>query len=248
MMELDETHDPALESWVESANDPATDFPIQNLPFGRFRRPEDADWSIGVAIGDQVLGLRRAGLIDHDDMNLLMQFPEPRRALRQACLTDCARKREAGAVQPGSPQTSVQWVCRATSVHTRIYPAFITPPRGKLFRRQPVAAQLQVGADRISRAGVVDPGERPRVQPPGRLTKAQTTRSERRAVAPSRLRTEVVSSSRGRTHTASRSMGSPSTCSGWHCSTTERAGHPGVEYQLLGPFCRKLATRYRRGS
>src|SRR5512134_2971582 len=83
-MEFDETHDPTLESWVESANDPATDFPIQNLPFGRFRRPEDADWSIGVAIGDQVLGLRRAGLIDHDDMNLLMQLaPGPRRALRQ---------------------------------------------------------------------------------------------------------------------------------------------------------------------
>ena len=34
---LDETHDCALTSWVESANDPATDFPIQNLPFGRFR-------------------------------------------------------------------------------------------------------------------------------------------------------------------------------------------------------------------
>lgn len=29
---IDETHDPKLESWVESANDPKTDFPIQNLP------------------------------------------------------------------------------------------------------------------------------------------------------------------------------------------------------------------------
>lgn len=29
---IDETHDPKLESWVESANDPNTDFPIQNLP------------------------------------------------------------------------------------------------------------------------------------------------------------------------------------------------------------------------
>ena len=33
---IDATHDPALVSWVESANDPATDFPIQNLPFGVF--------------------------------------------------------------------------------------------------------------------------------------------------------------------------------------------------------------------
>ena len=30
--------DPTLLSWVTSANDPASDFPLQNLPFGRFRR------------------------------------------------------------------------------------------------------------------------------------------------------------------------------------------------------------------
>ena len=33
----DATHDPALASWVESANVPDCDFPIQNLPLGRFR-------------------------------------------------------------------------------------------------------------------------------------------------------------------------------------------------------------------
>jgi fumarylacetoacetase len=60
MSPMDDTHDPDLESWVESANDPATDFPLQNLPFGRLRRPTDSDWRIGVAIGDQVLDLRRA--------------------------------------------------------------------------------------------------------------------------------------------------------------------------------------------
>jgi fumarylacetoacetase len=56
----DATHDPALKSWVESANaDP--DFPIQNLPYGRFRRLKtDEPWRIGVAIGDQVLDLRLA--------------------------------------------------------------------------------------------------------------------------------------------------------------------------------------------
>ena len=35
-MALDETHDPALRSFVASANDPDTDFPIQNLPLGAF--------------------------------------------------------------------------------------------------------------------------------------------------------------------------------------------------------------------
>jgi len=60
---LDATHDPALVSWVESANAADTDFPVQNLPFGRFRRkgagPEQA-LRVGVAIGDQVLDLRLA--------------------------------------------------------------------------------------------------------------------------------------------------------------------------------------------
>ena len=42
-----------LQSWVESANDPVSDFPIQNLPFGRFRLEAHDQWRIGVAIGDQ---------------------------------------------------------------------------------------------------------------------------------------------------------------------------------------------------
>lgn len=52
---LNETHDPRLTSWVESANDPNTDFPIQNLPLGVFALGEDEMPCIGVAIGDQVL-------------------------------------------------------------------------------------------------------------------------------------------------------------------------------------------------
>jgi fumarylacetoacetase len=84
MDRLDDTLDPALQSWVDSANDPRTDFPIQNLPFGRFRVAGEA-WRIGVAIGDQVLDLQAAGLIDHADMNRLMQQgASARRALRQA--------------------------------------------------------------------------------------------------------------------------------------------------------------------
>jgi fumarylacetoacetase len=64
---LNETHDPKLKSWVESANDPATDFPIQNLPFGVYRgRGESQNWGeVCVAIGDQVVNLNfgiQAGL------------------------------------------------------------------------------------------------------------------------------------------------------------------------------------------
>ena len=48
---------PATRSWVATANDPATDFPIQNLPFGVFRTGGAA--AICVAIGDRILDLRR---------------------------------------------------------------------------------------------------------------------------------------------------------------------------------------------
>ena len=73
MYAIDATHDPKRRSWVESANVQGTDFPIQNLPFGRYRPAgSHAAFRIGVAIGDQVLDLRATGLISSDDMNRLM--------------------------------------------------------------------------------------------------------------------------------------------------------------------------------
>jgi fumarylacetoacetase len=42
-----------MQSWVESANDPACDFPLENLPFGSFESGGNA--RLGVAIGDGVL-------------------------------------------------------------------------------------------------------------------------------------------------------------------------------------------------
>ncbi|QEE27539.1 fumarylacetoacetase [Terriglobus albidus] len=45
----------ASRSWISSANDPESDFPIQNLPYGVFLYRETAH--IGVAIGDQILDL-----------------------------------------------------------------------------------------------------------------------------------------------------------------------------------------------
>ncbi|TGN99193.1 fumarylacetoacetase [Burkholderia sp. USMB20] len=85
MTHVDHTHDPALRSWVEAANDPTTDFPIQNLPFGRFRRAGEIDWHVGVAIGDQVLDLKRAGLVRTDDIHELMRRPRTeRQVLRDA--------------------------------------------------------------------------------------------------------------------------------------------------------------------
>ena len=58
---LNATHDPALHSWVPSAQAADTDFPIQNLPHGVFRRRgSDEAFRGGVAIGDQILDLALA--------------------------------------------------------------------------------------------------------------------------------------------------------------------------------------------
>ncbi len=98
MNALDATHDPALQSWVASANAPDSDFPVQNLPYGRFRRPGEG-WRIGVAIGDQVLDLKLAAAravwsaaakpllapLADGDLNAFMALgPAARRTLRAA--------------------------------------------------------------------------------------------------------------------------------------------------------------------
>ena len=62
---IDETHDPALTSWVTSARD-HKDFPIQNLPLGVFA-PADGHPRGGIAIGDSILdlaALATSGLLD----------------------------------------------------------------------------------------------------------------------------------------------------------------------------------------
>jgi fumarylacetoacetase len=60
-VQLNETHDLFLTSWVTSANLAGCDFPIQNLPFGVFRERGSAQpFRVGVAIGDQILDLTRA--------------------------------------------------------------------------------------------------------------------------------------------------------------------------------------------
>lgn len=67
---IDDTHDPQLRSWIETANVAAADFPVQNLPFGTFRREFEERPRVGIAIGDQVLDCveaSRAGCFDSLD-------------------------------------------------------------------------------------------------------------------------------------------------------------------------------------
>jgi fumarylacetoacetase len=57
---LNETHDVNRKSFVESANAPDCDFPIQNLPFGGFRPGPGQQPRVGVAIGDQIVDVPMA--------------------------------------------------------------------------------------------------------------------------------------------------------------------------------------------
>jgi fumarylacetoacetase len=70
MYEINETHDPSLTSWIESANATETDFPLQNLPWCIFRAKGDEELGApGIAIGDFVLAVhsvREAGLVDEE--------------------------------------------------------------------------------------------------------------------------------------------------------------------------------------
>ena len=62
MRSIDATHDPSLTSWVDSANRPECDFPLQNLPFAVFRRAGSGEpLRCGVGIGDAVLDLTALG-------------------------------------------------------------------------------------------------------------------------------------------------------------------------------------------
>lgn len=63
---IDETHDPNASSWVETADGHA-DFPVQNLPLGRFSAAGSSP-RVGIAIGDSVLDLGAAAqLLTGDD-------------------------------------------------------------------------------------------------------------------------------------------------------------------------------------
>jgi fumarylacetoacetase len=76
---INDTHRPDRRSWVESANAPRADFPIQNLPFGVFRGAGDDSPRVGVAIGDRVLDISalRAALFDGDARVAVEACAEP---------------------------------------------------------------------------------------------------------------------------------------------------------------------------
>ena len=157
-VQLNETHDVALCSWIASANLQDNDFPIQNLPFAAFRRKGSAGkFRIGVAIGDQILDLHAAHAVNafagfdklnngavaealqSDSLNALMGLgAEVWSALRLAL----SRILRAGATQQASLQDALLAQADAecglpaqigdyTDFYTSVYHATAI---GKLFR------------------------------------------------------------------------------------------------------------------
>ncbi|MDP3922784.1 MAG: fumarylacetoacetase [Hydrogenophaga sp.] len=146
MTTLNETHDPALRSWVASANAADTDFPVQNLPFASFRRSASSEvFRGGVAIGDQILDLAaaaQAGVFAgeaatavqagaQDKLNALMALGAPAWSALRLALSRALREGapEQAALQPCLvPQASAEYGVPArigdyTDFYTSVYHA-----------------------------------------------------------------------------------------------------------------------------
>jgi fumarylacetoacetase len=151
------TCDPALHSWVKSAEAAGTDFPIQNLPYGVARIPGEATPRVVTAIGDRALNLHAlvqagvlAGLDDtvlaacrHITLNPLMALPRATlRTLRERliALLEEARvetmRHRAVLESALTPQSAVEMQVPATiGDYTDFYASiFHATNVGKLFR------------------------------------------------------------------------------------------------------------------
>jgi fumarylacetoacetase len=150
---LDHTHDPAAQSWVASANRDGAEFPLQNLPYARARRPGGEDWRIVVGIGDFALDLAEAlrrgrwtsgeqvllEPLARGDLKALMAQPQPlRRQLRHALFAALAvGSKQQALLEPAlRPLTELEFAlpCEVgdyTDFYAGIHHAVAV---GKLFR------------------------------------------------------------------------------------------------------------------
>lgn len=80
-------------SWVESANQPGCDFPLENLPYGTFEAAGNP--RVGVAIGDRVLDITRA--LGIRNLRELMEMPPSGRLDIRRRVRAFLERREPGA-------------------------------------------------------------------------------------------------------------------------------------------------------
>ena len=206
---MDATHDPALTSWVSSAQG-HPDFPIQNLPFGIFHRVDDKDdpslVRVGIAIGDSVLDLTAchdegwftgaadtagAALAEPSLNALLAAGPETWRAVRQQASAVLASDSPAYRANRRIgdhilvPMAEAELLLPvAVGDYTDFYASVHHATNvGSMFRPDnPAAAQLQVDADRLPWPRLLDRAERHR-RSVGRAASSRTPRLTRRSSA-----------------------------------------------------------------
>ncbi len=208
----------------------------------RFRRRGiDEPWRIGVAIGDQVLDLRRArGAVPLAARHRTMAAPagrrrpvEPdgrhrRRAAHRARrpVVGIARRQRPGPVPRVVPGAAGRGGVRAAVPHRRLHRLLHRHPPchhggPAVPARQPAAAQLQVGADRLPRPRIVDHGQRPHLQPAARPNPAaRRVHAGVRALPPARLRARTRHLRRRRQprrHAADDGSRPRTTGSAWCC-------------------------------
>lgn len=142
----DPTLDPSLTSWVPVPE--GSDFPIQNLPFGRFTRRGDRTGHVGVAIGKHVLDLhacKRSGLLEELEPagefallnRLLAANPEVWRAVRARVSELLSDERRRSSVEPHLLQ--MEEITLLRPVYTRDYVDFYSSMEhatnmGRMFR------------------------------------------------------------------------------------------------------------------
>lgn len=128
MRPIDQTHDPELRSWVSAANQPDTDFPIQNLPWARFRTATAPAPRLGVGIGDSILDLRtcvQSGLftapfdriLSQDSLQGVMELPVAERIALRHRISSLLQEGSTEISSSGGaghlvlvPQNSVTWM------------------------------------------------------------------------------------------------------------------------------------------
>ncbi|MCW5633274.1 MAG: fumarylacetoacetase [Rubrivivax sp.] len=160
-MSPDGTHDPVARSWVPSAQRANTDFPLQNLPHGVFRRRGSGEpWRGGVAIGSEVLDLRavcEAGVFDDADVLL-------RTALRAAAADGLNELMSLGRTAWRALRAALFEGLRAGSLRApRLAPCLV--PQGEVELRLPARigdfTDFFTSHDHMRRMGLLFQPDRP---------------------------------------------------------------------------------------
>ena len=178
-MTVDPSHDPSRRSWVESANLRDADFPLQNLPLGGRSsgmelKARGSAWPL-VTRFSILRPVAQRGMLEGSEafltacsaasLNPLMALPAAHRgALRRQVSRILGTGGDTGAAtalvppRPQSPMRLPATIGDYTDFYASIHHA--TNVGTHVPARQSAAAELQVGADRLSRPRVVDRRQR----------------------------------------------------------------------------------------